>query len=73
MDFSQMLSLARKAAPPSTAKGIDAMIMMSQGYTGSEIGKRMGVSAKLVCAWVSKARKSLSRPETEAVAVYRCS
>ena len=71
MDISQLLSAARKEAPPSTAKGIDAMILMSQGYTSREIGERMGASAKLVCAWVSKARKFLKAfPETEAIAVY---
>ena len=33
--------------------------------------ERMGASARLVCAWVSKARKFLKdRPETEAIAVY---
>lgn len=72
IDLSQALSSARKEAPPSTAKGIDAMVLMSQGYTGSEIGEHMGASAKLVCAWVSKARKFLkSRPETAAIAAYR--
>lgn len=71
MDLSQALSSARKEAPSSTAKGIDAMVLMSQGYTSSEIGERMGASAKLVCAWVSKARKFLkAHPETEAIAVY---
>lgn len=71
MDISQMLSAARKEAPPSTVKGIDAMLLMSEGYTSSEIGERMGASAKLVCAWVSKARKFLrARPEMEALAAY---
>ena len=71
MDLSRILGLARKEAPSSTAKGIDAMILMSQGYTSTEIGARMGASARLVCAWVSKARKFLkSRPETETVAAY---
>lgn len=71
MALSQVLGSARKEAPPSTAKGIDAMILMSQGYTSSEIGRQMGASAKLVCAWVSKARKFLkNRPETGVVAEY---
>ena len=71
MDLSHALSSARKDAPPSTAKGIDAMILMSQGYTSSEIGERMGASAKLVCAWVSKARKFLKAcPEMETIAGY---
>ena len=71
MDLFHALSSARKDAPPSTAKGIDAMILMSQGYTSSEIGERMGASAKLVCAWVSKARKFLRAcPEMETIAGY---
>ena len=71
MDLSHALSSARKDAPPSTAKGIDAMILMSQGYTSSEVGERMGASAKLVCAWVSKARKFLRAcPEMETIAGY---
>ena len=71
IDLFHALSSARREAPPSTAKGIDAMVMMSQGYTSSEIGERMGASAKLVCAWVSKARKFLKeRPEMETIAVY---
>ena len=71
MDLSQALSSARKDATPSTAKGIDALILMSQGYTSSEIGERMGSSAKIMCAWVSKARKFLkARPEMEAIAGY---
>lgn len=71
MDLSQALRSARRDAPPSTAKGIDAMVLMSQGYTSREIGEHMGASARLVCAWVSKARKFLKdRPETEAIAVY---
>lgn len=38
--------------------------MMANGYTSREIGEQMGVSANLVCAWVSKARKFLkSRSE----------
>lgn len=71
MDLSHTFSSARKEAPPSTAKGIDAMILMSQGYTSSEIGARMGASARLVCAWVSKARKFLKdRPEAKSIAMY---
>lgn len=71
MDLSQALSSAKRDAPLSTAKGIDAMILMSWGYTSSEIGERMGASAKLVFAWVSKARKFLKkRPEMETIAGY---
>ena len=64
MDINRILEQAKAEAPPSTSKGIDAICMMSKGYTSSEIGVKMNASAKLVCAWVSKARKFLkSRPE----------
>ena len=50
-------------------KGIDAMIQMAEGRSSKEIGNELGVSANLVCAWVSKARKYLkSRPEILALA-----
>lgn len=69
LDILQVLSSSKKDAPLATAKGIDAMILMSQGYTSREIGDHMGASAKLVCAWVSNARKFLKkRPEVVAIA-----
>ena len=70
IDLPQVLNAAKRDAPPSTVKGIDALVLMSQGYTSSEIGARMGASAKLVCAWVSKARSFLkARPEVATIAV----
>lgn len=69
LDIYTALEKTKKAASSCVVKGIDAMILMSQGYTSSEIGKQMGASANLVCAWVSKARKFLrTRPEIEAIA-----
>lgn len=69
MDIDAALNTARLEAPPSTVKGIEAMRLMSVGYTSSEIGEKMGASAKLVCAWVSKARKFLKdRPEIAQIA-----
>lgn len=69
MDLYGTLEQAENDAPPSTAKGIRAMILMSQGYTSREIGVEMDASAKLVCAWISKARKFLrSRPELKSLA-----
>lgn len=53
MDFYEKLEQARAAAPPSTAKGIRAMILMPEGYTSREIGEQMNVSDKLVCAFLS--------------------
>lgn len=69
VDIERMLACAKADAPPSTAKGIEAMQMMSNGYTSREIGERMGASDKLVCAWVSKARKFLkSQPQAQKMA-----
>lgn len=59
IDIEKALAAARLEAPPSTVKGIDAICLMAEGYTSREIGERMGASDKLVCAWVSKARKFL--------------
>lgn len=70
MDIDEALRIAKETAPPSTAKGIQAIQLMSDGYTSREIGEQMNVSAKLVCAWVSKARKFLkTRPEITQIAV----
>ena len=64
MVLDAALDRAEAAAPPSTAKGIKALRLMAQGYTCREIGNQMGASDKLVCAWISKARKFLkARPE----------
>lgn len=59
ISLEQSLKKAKLEAPPSTAKGIEAIILMAQGYTCREIGEQMGASDKLVTAWVSKARKFL--------------
>lgn len=64
MVLDAALDRAEAAAPHSTAKGIKALRLMAQGYTCREIGNQMGASDKLVCAWISKARKFLkARPE----------
>lgn len=68
-DLEQVLKQAKSEAPPSTVKGIEAMKLMAEGYTSREIGEQMGASDKLVCAWVSKARKFLkNQPEAKALA-----
>ena len=67
-DIEEALAKAEAAAPPSTAKGIRALRLMSEGYTCKEIGKEMNASDKLVCAWMSKARKFLkNRPDIAAL------
>lgn len=57
--IDQALEKAKLEAPPSTAKGIDALILMSDGYTCKEIGGLIGATDKQVTAMVSKARKFL--------------
>ncbi|MDO5123683.1 MAG: sigma-70 family RNA polymerase sigma factor [Eubacteriales bacterium] len=67
-DIEEMLDKAEAATPPSTAKGIRALRLMSQGFTCREIGQRYNASDKLVCAWMSKARKYLrNRPDIAAL------
>ncbi len=69
MDIDNALNTAKFDAPPSTAKGIEAIRLMAAGYTSNEIGEIYDASAKLVCAWVSKARKYLkNRPEIAQIA-----
>lgn len=69
MDVQAALESAKRDASPCVLKGIDAMIRMAEGHSSKEIGVELGVSANLVCAWVSKARKYLkSWPEILALA-----
>ncbi len=42
-----------------TAKGLQAIRLLAEGYTNREIGERFGVPANHVTAWVAKARKRL--------------
>ena len=63
-DVQAALIAAKQKASPCVIKGIDAMIQMAKGRSSKEIGNEFGVSANLVCAWVSKARNFLKkRPE----------
>ncbi len=64
LSLEESLAKAKNEATPTVAKGIDALIMMNNGETAKEIGARLGASANLVTAWVSKARKFLqARPD----------
>lgn len=68
LDMLSAIGAARPFAPPSTVKGLDAMLLMADGYTCREIGEKLGASDNLVTAWVSKARKFLrDRPQSAAV------
>lgn len=67
-DVEELLDKAEAAAPPSTAKGIRALRLIAEGYTCKEIGEQYNASDKLVCAWMSKARKFLrNRPDIAAL------
>lgn len=59
LDVQAALKAAKHGASPCVVKGLDAMIQMAEGRSSKEIGNELGVSAKLVCAWISKARKYL--------------
>ena len=59
LELENIIRRARTAAVPTVQKGIDAMLMMQEGYSSREIGARMGATPNLVTAWVSKARKYL--------------
>lgn len=70
-DLENALKKAEADAPPSTAKGIRALRLMSEGYTCKEIGQMMDAGDNLVCAWMSKARKFLrNRPDIAELANY---
>lgn len=59
IDIYSALQNVKRRANPTEAKGIDAMIMHSQGLSSREIGEKMNVAPNLVTAWISKARKFL--------------
>lgn len=69
IDLERMLLQTKKEATPTTAKGIDAMRKMAEGYTSGDLSGQLGASDKLVCAWVSKARKFVrAHPEGKKLA-----
>lgn len=66
MELEDIIRRAKANAAPTVQKGIDAMLMMQQGYSAREIGEQMDATPNLVTAWVSKARKHLkSLPELQ--------
>jgi RNA polymerase sigma factor (sigma-70 family) len=59
-DLNKFLFAAKARATGVVSKGIDAIIMMADGYTCREIGELMGgIPANNITAWVSKARAFL--------------
>lgn len=71
-DYAGIETILTKALQDTggvTAKGIQAIRLMADGYTSREIGELMGASANNVTAWISKARKFLKqRPELQSLA-----
>lgn len=59
VDLYSVIETVRKAATPSLAMGIDALLLMNDGYTAKDVGVRFGKSANTITALVSKARKLL--------------
>ena len=59
LDLQSALQDARQGTCPSVQKGIESLLLMEEGYTCREIGEELGVSANVVTAWISKARKHL--------------
>ena len=58
-DAEMLLNEIKKKASGVTAKGIDALILMSKGYSCKDIGEIHGVSDNNISAWILKARKFL--------------
>jgi RNA polymerase sigma factor (sigma-70 family) len=68
-DLDRLLDAAHEKTGGVTAKGIEAIRLLADGYTHREIGERMGgASANNVSAWVARARKYLrSQPDIAAL------
>lgn len=61
---------ARKTANHCAQKGIDALLLQSEGYSCKEIGARMHAAPNLVTAWMSKAKVHLRR-QPELIRAYQ--
>ena len=59
VDLYSVIEAVKKTATPSIAMGIDALLLMNDGYTAKDVGVRFGKSANTITALVSKARKLL--------------
>jgi len=56
-DINEILASAKSRAGGVTAKGIDAIVLLAEGYSCRDIGSMMGgISANNISAWISKAR-----------------
>lgn len=59
VDLYNILKVAKNNVSPSVAMGIDALLLMNDGYTAREIGVKFGKNANTITALISKARKVL--------------
>lgn len=67
-DLDAAIQNVKADAPPSIQKGIDALILMNQGYSSEEAGEQLQAASNQIRALVSKAKKYLrSCPEIQAL------
>ncbi len=57
IELYDVIQKAKGDVSPSVSFGIDALLLMNDGYTAKEIGVRYGKTAHTVAALVSKAKK----------------
>ena len=69
VDLYAVLERLQDSASGVTAKGIQALRLMSDGYSCKEIGEMMHAAPNHVTAWVSKARKYL-KTQPDILALY---
>lgn len=63
-EIYDVLDKTKQKASPTVRKGIDALVLMSRGYTAREIGDEIGYAPNQVTAFVTKAKKYLkAQPE----------
>ena len=66
IELYELIKKAKRDVSPSVAIGIDALLLMNDGYTAKDIGVRFGKTANTITALVSKAKKHLrSVPELQ--------
>ena len=61
IEIYDLIEKVKSSAPPSTALGIDALILSSRGYTAKDIGESFGKTNNTITALMSKARKYICK------------
>ena len=68
IELYDVISEAKRSVSPSVALGIDALLLMNDGYTAKDIGSLFGKTTNTITALISKAKKHLrSIPELRAL------